>query len=166
MITLDVGCGNRPLSESPEDSDIIVHMDKDPVRLLGLFVVVADAHMMPFRRGIFWRIYASHVLEHCMVPLRALIEFGQAITRWGYVEVRIPDKVYQVHEQIDHFYTWTASTIGNLMSLVFDDVTVTSNFRVFGHDALGLMKLEGIIRLFRLITKSEIVAIGRSFNGR
>lgn len=166
MITLDVGCGNRPLHESSQDSFTIIHVDKDPVRLLGLFVVVADAHMLPFRRGIFWRIYASHVLEHCLVPLRVLLEFGQAITRRGYVEVRIPDKVYQVHEQFDHFYTWTASTIGNLMSMVFDDVHVTSNFRVFGHDVLELLKLEGVIRYFRLITKSEIVAIGRSFNGK
>ena len=149
---LDVGCGNNACGDINLDLKYYPNSEQ---------FIIADAQNLPFR-PIFKKVYASHVLEHCLNPIKALREFGSVAQL---VEIRVPDKCYQIREQDDHLYTWTRDSLYNLLKKFFHHVIVTSNFRIKGGDMIQKLRLEGLIRLTRWITKQEIVAVAWGYNG-
>ena len=74
-MTLDVGCGVRPMGDV--NCDLLVRHDHwmkevDP-HLIRNFVK-ADVHSLPSRDSSFKIVYSSHLLEHVDEPVQALSE--------------------------------------------------------------------------------------------
>lgn len=150
---LDAGSGHKPLNAP----STVIHIDKYPNRIPNF--INATIEHLPLRNGIIKKVYASHVLEHSLEPRQALLEFRRVAT--SEVEIRVPNLCYQHTEQNDHYYTWTAYTIYNLMKTVFPEVEVKHNFRIMGGDLIDHLRIQGLIRLIRWITKFETIVIGR-----
>jgi len=151
MMILDVGCGCKPRINAT------VHTDKKRLKYMKDFVR-CDNHYLPFQDKVFERVYCSHSLEHCLNPTQVLTEFQRICSRM--VEIRVPDAGYQFKEQRNHLYSWTKNTFYNLMSIFFEDVTIKSNLRIHGSDTIQMFKVEGLIRLLRMVTKHELVGVG------
>jgi ubiquinone/menaquinone biosynthesis C-methylase UbiE len=78
---LDVGCGLKPAGDVNIDlhfNEFTEHLDATERKLLtprGVKnPVKADAHFLPFKNGIFDKVYSHHVLEHLDNPTKALSE--------------------------------------------------------------------------------------------
>ena len=176
-LILNVGCGGSlrypftsgTLGEVSKDS-FTVHMDlkiDQPKQVFfGHNVVRADGQILPFRAKVFHRVYASHILEHCLFPPQALKEWGRVSRE--FVDIRVPDKVYQSNqEQNDHLYTWTQHSLENLLKIFFVHVEVTTNFRIsLGRRVLDALRLHAWVRYNRLISKGELKALAFGFRGR
>lgn len=121
--TLDVGCGANPIGDVNIDA---YHNRKEQslnscnLKNINNFIF-ADAEKLPFRADIFDRLYASHVLEHIRNPLDALKEWK----RVAKVTIILVPSAYDLDRTRTHIFTWSASTLENLLREVFNEVRVS-----------------------------------------
>jgi ubiquinone/menaquinone biosynthesis C-methylase UbiE len=95
---LDVGCGDGLGLEHLERKGFGAltgidlseeKMARAATRALAR-VLKADAHALPFSDGEFDVVYASHSLEHCHTPERALSEFRRVLVPGGRLFIVVP----------------------------------------------------------------------------
>jgi len=119
---LDVGCGSSPegtvnldffVGDTPHHKQVI-----DPGAIPGF--VQGDAHSLPFPDDSFDLCIMSHVLEHLENPLQALREAARVAPR---LIVRVPNNPTS-REHPEHLYSWSRTSLGNLLRRVYDEVTV------------------------------------------
>jgi len=91
---LDVGCGGGDFCKIFMDSfKIRAHgltidqEEKRTAELLGIDVVTADMHDIPFPSETFDLVLASHVLEHSISPIIALSEWRRILKKDGVIIV-------------------------------------------------------------------------------
>jgi len=81
MKVLDVGCGDRPTGD--------VNLD---IFLYGKWknFTIGEAHHLPFRNGVFDKVYSKHCLEHLENPLRFFKEVKRVLKKRGILECVYP----------------------------------------------------------------------------
>lgn len=96
MLTLDVGCGDKPrgsvnldcyLSLNPEIDQVKIRVID--IRLIPNFIQ-ADAQYLPFRDKIFYRVFCHHVIEHVDNPYLLLDELLRVSKKA--LEIRCPHR--------------------------------------------------------------------------
>jgi len=145
-IRLDVGCGSQPRGDvnldlffglSPHHRNPI-HPKEIPNFVLG------DAQHLPFKGGAFTAVVADNVLEHLERPYEALGEFIR-VARTAYIVV--PNNPV-LEEHPEHLYTWTSTSLRNLLSRFYEKVEVRPRSR--GRDV-------GRSRVFRLCRRLPVL---------
>ena len=79
MLSLDIGCGEEKRGDIGIDLKITSQVD-----------VVADAHYLPFKTGIFDKCYALASLEQVDNPLLVLKEIKRILNENGELEILVP----------------------------------------------------------------------------
>lgn len=164
---LDVGCGSR--SKGTVNLDLNLgysdhHKTEYNVKMIDNFIN-ASASNLPFKNGVFTQVYSSHTLEHLLHPLDALNEWKR-VSKHSVLVVVPNNPVYKEHKK--HLYSWSETSLRNLMKLVFNDVVVFSRSRDFQIRANPLMRKLLNLSLFkrplnRLLSRLmgvELVSIG------
>lgn len=109
---LDLGCGSGrsyPFSPSVAGPDVVyVDLEAPPGPPGGLSFVVADAHQLPFRDGVFREVHMRHVLEHLEEPRRALREVLRVLKPGGELSLEVPAPFSKVFE-LDPDHRWRLS---------------------------------------------------------
>jgi ubiquinone/menaquinone biosynthesis C-methylase UbiE len=90
MFTLDVGCGDNPSGDVNVDLFIADYeRHRTPLDGVGTFnldakkisnFVLADAHFLPFKSGVFDLVISRQLIEHVKSPMKVLCEFTR-VTR-------------------------------------------------------------------------------------
>ncbi|MCS7192030.1 MAG: class I SAM-dependent methyltransferase [Armatimonadetes bacterium] len=93
FLILDLGSGNRKLSERTISFDIIFY---------PLVDVVGDAHALPFKTNSFDRVVVQEVLEHVRHPEKVLIEVKRVLKPKGRIYVEVP-LIYPIHDKVDYW---------------------------------------------------------------
>lgn len=124
MKVLDVGSGGHPRGNVNVD---LFPNDRNQCRTRWnpkevRNFVLADAHFLPFQSKVFTHVICSHALEHFKNPLNVLKEINRVCN--GEVWFVIPSQ-FCVGLSKTHLYAWNASTLENLLSLVFNGVEVS-----------------------------------------
>ena len=90
--------------------------------------VVGDAHHLPFRDGVFDRVFALNVFEHLSEPKRAATEIFRVLKPGGTVAIHTAF-LQALHEEPHHYYNATEFGVREWFS-AFDveRLQVTGNF--------------------------------------
>lgn len=103
-ILLDVGCGPSGPEEFEGHRSVGVDLcfertDQDPDK----WRVMADVRSLPFKRGSFEGVYASHVLEHLTHQdlLPCLSEWGRVLLPGGVLWLRVPNLAWACQRVLD-----------------------------------------------------------------
>jgi len=160
---IDIGCGGRPKGDVNIDLfyDISPHtVFKINPRKIRNFII-ADAHHLPIRSNSFDLAICHHVLEHLINPAQALEEIR-----------RIAKSVFNspIIEHEKHLYTWSETSIRNLLSLYFSHVETWVDSSIYDLRRSRLMRLIAkmrvlsypILRIMRRIIGLEIWAYAYS----
>ena len=78
---LDLGCGNRRLTEFTVNFDLEIASDID---------VVGDAHQLPFTNNTFDFVICQAVLEHVKAPTTVVDEIYRILKKDGIIYVEVP----------------------------------------------------------------------------
>lgn len=97
MKVLDVGCGDRPAGD--------VNLDLSFYGKWKNFTI-AEAHHLPFKNGVFKKVYSKHSLEHLENPLEFFKEAKRILKKGGILEC-----IYPTDTML------TKKTIHNLLNL-------------------------------------------------
>lgn len=96
MLTLDVGCGDKPRGSVNLDYYLSLNPEIDQrkkgiinIRLIPNFIQ-ADAQHLPFRDKIFDRVFCYHVIEHVDNPYLLLYELLRISS--DVLEIRCPHR--------------------------------------------------------------------------
>jgi uncharacterized protein YbaR (Trm112 family)/predicted SAM-dependent methyltransferase len=90
--------------------------------------VVGDAHQMPFRDGVFDRVFALNVFEHLREPKRAATEIYRVLKPGGTVSIHTAF-LQALHEEPHHYYNATEFGVREWFSdFQIDNLNVTGNF--------------------------------------
>lgn len=93
---LEVGCGTgavlaavaeRGIGRRHVGVDLADPTEHADAQAKGLDLRPFDGKALPFERGSFDLVYASHVIEHVTEPRALLAEMARVATQWIYVEV-------------------------------------------------------------------------------
>lgn len=120
---LDIGCGSK-IGDEPLLESHTIYADVKMTNFNKEFLDInCDGHHLPFRSKVFDVVYVSHVLEHMFYPLKFLREVKRVC------KARIVIKVPKLsrcldHEPEKHIFSWSKSSLHNLLSLVFDDFEI------------------------------------------
>lgn len=119
---LDVGCGGEPKGYVNTDLffDEMPHHRYAIKARETLNFVRCDAHYLPFRRDSFNILFSRHVLEHLTNPFKALNGFKK-VSKYSYLVV--PNNPI-TKEHPEHLSSWGVESFENLLSKIYDDVTV------------------------------------------
>lgn len=92
MMVLEVGAGAGPYRFNPKApwGSYVVFLDIG-IGPKGLDWVQGDFQALPFRSECFDMVVASHVLEHCENPARALLETRRVLKRGGGLRLWVPN---------------------------------------------------------------------------
>ncbi len=156
-LKLDVGCGSE-----------IVHMPLRKIDVVYIDLLVTDfnkplldvrcdANKLPFRAKTFTLTYCSHTLEHVQEPLTLLQEIRR-VTK-NTVIIKVPSlKGMFWTESSDHIYTWSKTSLKNLLTRVFDEVEILESNRI--HEYLRKLPLwrRTIINIGNILFKDELTA--------
>jgi 2-polyprenyl-3-methyl-5-hydroxy-6-metoxy-1,4-benzoquinol methylase len=95
--TLDVGCGRGLFlfySQSRCLKTVGLEIDrrkiKEAKKTTNRFIVLGDAHNIPFKEGIFDNIVALDILEHVRIPAKVIEEVSRVIKPRGRAFFHIP----------------------------------------------------------------------------
>lgn len=125
--TLDIGCGPNPQGTvnidlfqgwSPHTKGTI------DGRTIPNFIQ-GDAHYLPFKDHAFDLVYVSHLLEHLQDPDRCLRELARISEA---AVIRVPNNPV-TWEHPEHLYSWSKSSLRNLLRHYYTHVTVTATTR-------------------------------------
>lgn len=136
---LDVGCGSRNMGNVNLDLNLgrsDHHKTEYDVKSIENFVN-ASAASLPFKNNVFTQVYSSHTLEHLLSPIDALNEWKR-VSKYVVVVIVPNNPVYSEHKK--HLYSWSETSLRNIMTLVFDDAVVFSRSRDFQLRTNPLMK--------------------------
>jgi len=90
--------------------------------------VVGDAHQMPFRDGVFDRVFALNVFEHLSDPRRAAVEIFRVLKPGGSVAIHTAF-LQALHEEPHHYYNATEFGVREWFSgFEIQTLQVTGNF--------------------------------------
>lgn len=111
------------------------------------------------------QVYSSHTLEHLLSHIDALNEWKR-VSKYVVVVIVPNNPVYREHKK--HLYSWSETSLKNIMTLVFDDAIVFSRSRDFQLRANPLMKRilnlavlkRPLNRLVSRLMGIELVSIG------
>jgi SAM-dependent methyltransferase len=103
---LDLGSGTRRRSAHVINIDCQPHPEVD---------IMADAHKLPFKEGVFDAIIADAVLEHVKEPLRVVEEIRAALKKGGYIYAEIPF-LQPFHAAPTDYQRYTLEGIKNLFA--------------------------------------------------
>jgi ubiquinone/menaquinone biosynthesis C-methylase UbiE len=78
-LTLDVGCGGKKRGNIGIDLQKTSAVD-----------IIADAHSLPFKQGVFSYCYIFSVLEHVKDPLCTLREIRRVLKPGGKLKILVP----------------------------------------------------------------------------
>ena len=87
---------------------VYVDLEAPPRPPEGLSFVVADAHELPFRDGVFRKAHMYHVLEHLEEPVKALREILRVLEPGGELVLEVPGPFSKVFE-LDPSHKWRFS---------------------------------------------------------
>lgn len=158
---LDIGCGSKPIGDVNLDlfTGLNPHhgFDYDPKEILNF--ILGDAQDLPFRTSVFSQVICDNVLEHISHPYKALDEMARVSK--GSVYIIVPNNP-PIREHREHLYTWSLTSLRNLLSKHFTKVEISGYtrmrdvkrsriFKLVGHPpVLGKPLLRIISRLFAL----------------
>jgi len=108
LLILDLGSGNRKLSEKVISLDIIAYPKVD---------VVGDAHSLPFKSETFDKVVIQQVLEHVQSYERVLEEVYRVLKPSGKVYIEVP-LIYPIHDEFD-FWRFTPKGLDILCRYYF-----------------------------------------------
>jgi len=94
---LDVGCGDNPKGDVNIDLFFYVR---------GENFIIGEAHHLPFKTGVFEKVYSKHCLEHLESPLQFFKEAKRILKNGGTLEC-----IYPTDTKL------TKKTIHNLLNL-------------------------------------------------
>ena len=122
QLKLNVGCGGSRYAFYDLDCDVNCDVQEPKVRIPNF--VLADICSLPFRDGMFDRVYAFNVLEHVRNPAKAVRE----LDRVGSEVIVRSDKIYN---------------LANWFTADHESLTFENTLKVFP------MPLELIVRIVR-----------------
>ncbi len=111
--TLDLGCGQSPLSNAFSN-----RVGVDIMPAAGVHVI-ADAHRLPFASGSFEQIICSEVLEHLADARLAVQEMARVLGDGGRVILTAPF-VYPIHEAPNDYQRFTEYGLRRLFYSCFE----------------------------------------------
>jgi len=158
---IDIGCGGRPKG----DVNIDLFFKENPHTVFKIEprkirnFIIADAHQLPIRSNSFDLAICHHVLEHLINPAQALREMKRIAKS---VFIKIPNSPIREHEK--HLYTWSETSIRNLLSLYFNHVETWMDSSIYEIRRSRIIKLIAkmkvlsypILRIMRRIIGLEI----------
>jgi SAM-dependent methyltransferase len=156
MRILDIGSGDFPLHLNGHE---IIHSDIDKKFEVQ---IRCDIHHLPFVNHCFELVYASHILEHLDHPTKAVAEIARVSDS---AVIKIPNAGFYKWggiESFEHFYSWNAYTIINMVGRCFRKVRLTKTFGWERDSGLIKRQLKFIkIVFFAFLTreKSELTVI-------
>jgi SAM-dependent methyltransferase len=112
---LDVGCGGKPQgdvnldlydSDNPHTSQKI-----KPLEIPNF--VIGDARHLPFQAKTFDTVVCRHTLKHLIAPAKALMDMPTTVRHR--LTITVPNSPISV-EHHTHLYSWTKTSLGNLLS--------------------------------------------------
>ena len=114
---LEIGCGKFRIAGTFIAIDINEDSECD---------ILADAHNLPFKSGIFTKVVAYEVMEHLKNPSRVLSEIQRVLIPHGHFEFSIPNAMYWrviarwiIEEKAsvfaEHINCWRLPEIQNLL---------------------------------------------------
>jgi len=118
VLTLEVGCGNNPVSQHSIGLDVKRDSKAD---------IIADAHHLPFQNQTFMRVVFYEVLEHLYNPSLTLSEINRVLIKKGKLQFSLPNAMYwriilrwivkgEASVSPEHIYCWRLPEIRNLLS--------------------------------------------------
>jgi len=125
---LDIGAGNRHAIEALENVESYVSIDLIP---RDRPTVVADAHYLPFRDGVFDAVVARAVLEHVEDEQKVTAEAARVLRPGGIFLFSAPF-IYPIHDAVDHhrFTIYSIQTLARRHG--FEIMRLTSSGGYFG----------------------------------
>jgi len=99
---LDVGCGDNPKGDVNVDLFFYVQCKN---------FIAADAHYLPFKNGVFERVYSKHCLEHLESPLRFFEEAKRVLRNGGILECIYPTDTKLTKKTIHNLFNlrWSSA---------------------------------------------------------
>lgn len=134
---LDVGSGSRGYTRARSRGEVNIDIGRPAIFPENF--VQCDAHHLPFRAGIFNRVFFYDVIEHVASPLKALKEICRVLRNEGVIELSTPNPLHWrnflralrnkdllLPPVPDHIATWTDAEIRNIMTIAgFSRITIS-----------------------------------------
>lgn len=118
--------------------------------------VVGDAHQMPFRDGVFDRVFALNVFEHLREPKRAAAEIFRVLKPGGSVSIHTAF-LQALHEEPHHYYNATEFGVREWFSdFQIETLQVTGNFGPGVMLAFLCANMIGAARMGGISSKDEM----------
>ncbi len=129
-LVLDVGCGADPKGDVnvdafPKNREQCAE-PWNPKQTKNF--VLADAQHLPFRDKAFSRVVCNRMFEHVHNPLETAREMARVATQR--VDLKVPSQYSLDWYEKTHLYSWSPSTLRNLLSLAFKSVYVSYSTRI------------------------------------
>lgn len=132
-LIIDVGCGNSPKGYVNLDKCFNINkyinkgIEMNPKNYKNF--IIADAENLPIKNSCFEIVYSSHLIEHILIPSKALKEFNR-ISK-NIIIIIIPKSIDNVSsEHPTHLYSWNYLTFKNLLEMFFNDVKIIENYNI------------------------------------
>lgn len=148
---LDLGCGGSPKG----DINIDLYMLNSPCtnqKILPSRIpnfIQASVGFSPIRDGSMYGVKAYHLIEHSTEPTEWIEEMVRIAQKW--VIIAVPNNPV-VSEHSTHFYSWSKTSLTNLMSLYGEVKYCQTRFMWWNSDTVfGLVSRIPVLALRRLI---------------
>lgn len=120
---LNVGCGfGRELLRLPASTvgvDIQKTLLRTAKRVSKREVLLADAHHLPFRDGVFDGVAITEVIEHLHSPPQALSEISRVMIGSGKIVLQTPNRLITlgiaISKEYEHVHEFTFSELSRLL---------------------------------------------------
>ncbi len=149
-LILDIGCGEYPEGD--------INLDRKSLKNINNFIK-ADAIYLPIRNKCIPIVYSSHLMEHILRVDLLLKEFYRVSK--DKVIIRVPNNPIN-KESPNHIYSWSKSSLNNLLKLYFDNVKVylyVGNIRIYEGRLMNLFFRLKLIKLLLWFMRIELIAI-------
>jgi len=142
---LDIGCGAGILLAMLRDRRHCrctgADISREAIRMVqanGMSGVVTTLPKLPLPDASFDYVIASELIEHLSQPELTLREMARVARRGGRLIVSTPDHTLGTEDEIEHLHTFTADSLGALLSHC-GDVESVESIAEEGHDSRFLL---------------------------